>query len=159
MACEKFKRMISRALDDELSLREKTELEEHLEDCPDCRELEARLKRSAALFMATGRVEPRGMLDSGFAERVAERVAERAADAKRRRPGAVRMALLAAGLALLIGGGGGYLLRAPAPMKPPEPKISSIRLDSNGIGVEIEGDRFVLHTRDKAGGGGIDLKF
>ena len=51
MDCEKYRKLISLALDGELPSGESRELEEHLADCPDCREFKADLQEIHGLSL------------------------------------------------------------------------------------------------------------
>jgi hypothetical protein len=61
---------------------------------------------------------------------------------------------------LLAGAGAGFFLHPflKTPHKSAPHDLQSLRLNSEGLGLDIMGDRFVLHTRDKEGKKGIDLK-
>ena len=51
--CDEMENLVSRAMDGELQLKDRTGLEAHLEKCPDCRAVVRALTTLTAAFTAT----------------------------------------------------------------------------------------------------------
>lgn len=161
MTCKKFQTLIPSYLDGELPGPETEDLREHLEQCSDCRALARKMRKSLQVFTA---LEPAGeelAVSPWLASKIAATAVERAPV---RRPWRARLAVAFGMVLLIVGLSAGYVLRPyllTSPKTVTESMVhqNSIRFQGEGIGVEIEPDRFVLHTADKQGRGGIDLKF
>lgn len=100
--CERFELLISRELDNDLSVSEEAALREHLRVCPDCRAL-ARAMSAASTALRDCEVEPPEALAGSVMERIGA-----FSDVPKRRRAARPWArvLLAACLILVIGIGG-----------------------------------------------------
>ena len=160
MDCERLRKLIPARLDGELSARESEAIESHLAQCADCRALAATIKKSLHLYRTMGQAEPAVELPPSLAARVAAAAMDRREEKKSRGFG-LKPAFAA--LALIIALAAGFALRSYwlAPPAAPAPKAigqNAIHLQGEGIGVEIQSDRFVLHTQDRDGAKGIDLK-
>jgi anti-sigma factor RsiW len=159
MSCKKYQGLLVAYLDNELSGREKDELERHLAQCSECRALAQKLTRGIQVFKTLGQAEMTAELSPYLPDRIAAQVME-----KRYAPHSwrARLGVAFGTLALLAGLVFGYMLR-PYLARPPKSgdrlSLTAIRFQSEGMGVEIEGDHFILHSRDKKGENGIDLKF
>ncbi|GEM_PF-3592057 len=158
MSCKKYQGLLVAYLDNELSGREKDELERHLAQCTDCRALAQKLTRGIQIFKTLGQAEMTSELSPYLPERIAAQVMEKRFTPRSWR---ARLGLAFGTLALLIGLTFGYVLR-PYLAGPSDTRdslsLTAIRFQSEGIGVDIEGDHFILHSRDKKGVNGIDLK-
>ena len=159
MSCDKYHKLISSSLDDELSRSEREALSDHLDQCDDCRALSLRLGRGLSAFTALEAAEPAPELSPYLAERISARAVEQAAEG---RPWLVRLAVSFGAAALVMGLAIGFAIRPH--LTGPEPgddrlNLSAIRFSSPAMGVEIEEDRFVLHSKDRKGKSGVDLKF
>lgn len=130
MRCRKAMREISRAVDGELDGRERARLERHLAACPECRELEADLRKIVAGAAGLGSPEPSGRvwahIQDGLTREAAGRERVRSAAAPERpafgfgRP-AWRYAGVAVAALVLVAAGivvGSRLGRGPADVRP-----------------------------------------
>jgi len=153
--CEKYTEMIQQKMDGELSTSGEAELSRHLSSCDACRDDMEAIEHAVELFTAVEGSLEVPELSPDFAERVASR-----ATAKTSRK--INFTRLAAAvvLALAVGSMFGYLIK-PGFIKGPDRgvKVESVTWRGDNIGVEIDNDSFVLHSRDKEGDKGIDLKF
>jgi len=158
MSCKKHRKILTAYVDEELSARDRQAVKAHLAECSECRALARNSGRSLQVFKAAGKAEPAPDLSPYFAERVAARAAE---DADGRRPFAARLGLAFGVFSLVVGLFAGYLIRPHLGGQERQEhslNLTSISFQSEGMGVEIGQDRFILHSRDKKGESGIDLK-
>ena len=161
MSCDKYQERLPAFLDGDLSGPEKERLAEHLENCPDCRARETRLRKSLQIFTAVGQAEAPPTLPEGLPETIAALARE---DRRPRNSWRAKLAL-AAMAALVVGLSAGYVLLPyffgpeTVAQKPAQLDPSLIQFKGESIGVEIGNDRFVLRTVDKQGRGEIDVKF
>ena len=161
MSCKSYQPLIPAFLDAELDEKQEQELRRHLAECAECRALAEDLKKSLLMFAAVEKAETNLELSPWLAGRIAARAVE---GRLARRPWRARLAVAFATMALIVGIFAGYVIRPRfATLDTVSLKsglnLSAIRFQGDGIGYEIAGDRFVLHTQDKQGKKGIDLKF
>lgn len=157
MSCEKYQKMISDKLDENLSNRQSDELLRHLEKCNDCRAFSERLGRAGEVFKAANSAPPEAAQFPYLATRIAARMAE---EHEEKRPRRIRLAAAFATLALIAALSIGYYARPYLGIDQEKDAsvVSSITIKSSGVGVEIEENKFVLHSKDKKGKSAIDLK-
>jgi anti-sigma factor RsiW len=157
MSCKKHRDLLTAYNDGELSARDREEVAAHLAQCPECRELARNSGRSLEVFKAAARAEPTPEMPPWFAGRIAARAVE---NAGARRPLAARLALAFGALSLVVGLFGGYLIRPflAGTERDKDDLTLTISFQSEGMGVLIDRENFILHSRDKKGVSGIDLK-
>jgi anti-sigma factor RsiW len=151
MDCRDYRLLMPGLLEDDLSPREDEQLSSHLRDCAACRNELRLLSNSLDLFVAEAPAEVE--VSPYLASRIAARAAEHV------RPQRALLPRLAAGIAALLVAAAlyaGFLFRPPAGDKTAI-RVDSIKFTSPAMGVEIEKDRFVLHSKDRKGKAAIDL--
>ena len=83
MNCDAIENRLNAYRDGELDPETQTAIEEHLEECTDCRRA---LERIETMCCQLERARPAPDVPEGLAERVVERAAEESAGAKPQRP-------------------------------------------------------------------------
>ena len=85
MSCDEIQNRLNAYRDAELDPETQTDIEEHLDECPDCRQ---ELERIETVCCQLERAAPAPEVPEGFAERVVERATEESASAEPPRSGA-----------------------------------------------------------------------
>ncbi len=158
MTCKKYERLLVSYLDDELSEKDRKEVEDHIGSCPVCKEQARRLGLGLEVFRSIEAHEPATELSPYLPARIAARAVE----ARRsQRLWRLRFGFAFGAMTLVLGLFIGYIVgpRIPVPGGEGARGVASIRLESEGTGFVAEGDHFILHSKDKRGERGIDLKF
>ncbi|HKI96772.1 MAG TPA: zf-HC2 domain-containing protein [Gemmatimonadales bacterium] len=122
---------LSEYLDDELAADERATLERHLADCAECRETLTELERVVGRARALDDRDPRRDLWPNIARQIGAPVPITAARRTGRRIALTVPQLAAAGLALLLAGGGGAAMFLRSHGAPPAP-TGPMAVRSNG---------------------------
>ncbi len=161
MSCEQHREKITAYLDGDLSGLASAELEGHLDQCPECRALAQKLGLGLEVYLALESARPEPELPAGLADMIAAQAVQEMGASPR--PQRRRLIAAVAGFILAIGIFAGYQMRPhlsqPIASEPPNINLTAIRFESKGVGVEIKGESFVLHSKDKQGKAAVDLKF
>lgn len=159
VSCDRYRDMLTAYLDGELSLRDRADVEKHLENCPACAKLAAGMERSLEAMKLVNGAQDDFELPPGLPEKIAAKVVD---ERYSKSPVARRLAAAMGVAALITGLAAGYALRPYLSGQRTDGDnimVSAVSFKSESMGVEIDKDTFILHTRNKNGGKGIDLKF
>jgi anti-sigma factor RsiW len=155
MNCREYQAMLTAYFDDELPERQKHEMDSHLARCPECRDLAQKLSYSLEIFKSLDGKDLTAELSPYLAEKIAAQLTDKGSEKPSLR---TRLALAAGAIALVAGVFAGYLINTHFPGFNERDQGLNLTFQSNAIGFKIDQDNFILHSRDKHGEKGIDLK-
>jgi predicted anti-sigma-YlaC factor YlaD len=156
MSCSKYREHIPAYLDGDLSGEDRDRLESHLEECSACSETAEEMRASLLVFRA---VEHRDSCPS-LSEIKIKRLSAIGRERASRRVSLRRLAAIVLIMAGLAGSGiltyNFYNGPETTPRNPAN--ATSIRFQSENIGVHIGDNNFILHSGNRKDNDSIDLR-
>lgn len=158
MFCKKYNKIAGAYLDRDIAETQRIEFEKHLLSCDPCSQTLKNINLSLEVFNSIENSQPATELSPFFPEKIAAIAAEQNSS---NIPWLKRLVPVLGILVLAIGILSGYLIKSHLSSSQRDHQINlrALSYQSERLGVEIEGERFELHTRSENGKSGIDVKF